>query len=219
MVGLGVLPGGSFSEAVGVSADGSVIAGISGSPRGNQAFRWTAATGMVGLGALPGGQFFSAASGISADGSVVVGASRSAQGIEAFRWTAATGMVGLGALPGGGFFSYGRAVSADGSVIVGDSITNLGSEAFIWDSGGGIRNLRGLLIGLGDDLTDWQLVDARGVSADGRTIVGLAENISGHQEAYVARLGPNGAVPAPTSCLLAALGAISLAGYAWGQRR
>ena len=40
---------------------------------GDEAFRWTQATGMVGLGDLPGGSFNSIAWGVSADGSVVVG--------------------------------------------------------------------------------------------------------------------------------------------------
>ena len=46
----------------------------------------------TGLGHLPGGTNFSAASGISPDGSVVVGFSGAAT--EAFRWTQATGWSG-----------------------------------------------------------------------------------------------------------------------------
>jgi hypothetical protein len=38
-----------------------------------EAFRWTAESGMVGLGDLPDGQVLSNALGVSADGSVVVG--------------------------------------------------------------------------------------------------------------------------------------------------
>jgi probable HAF family extracellular repeat protein len=53
--GLGFLPGDTYtySAASGVSADGSVVVG-----RGeSQAFRWTQAGGMVGLGVLPVGSF------------------------------------------------------------------------------------------------------------------------------------------------------------------
>ncbi|MCP4247568.1 MAG: HAF repeat/PEP-CTERM domain-containing protein, partial [bacterium] len=107
--GLGDLPGGSvFSLAQGVSADGSVVAGISESSTstpGWEAFRWSVCDGMGGLGYLPGSIFNSSANGISADGSTIVGVSDSASGPEAFRWTAAGGMVGLGDLPGGTFFS------------------------------------------------------------------------------------------------------------------
>jgi len=76
MIGLGDLPGGSFSgQAQGVSADGSVVVGQSDSGLGgNEAFRWTDPNGMVGLGDLPGYIFSSFASSISSDGLVVVGA-------------------------------------------------------------------------------------------------------------------------------------------------
>ena len=97
MVGLGDLPGGDFfSQANGVSADGSTVVGHSSSAAdaGNydeEAFRWTAAAGMVGLGDLPGGDFYSDALDVSADGSTVVGVSISTgdsfTGLQAFRWT------------------------------------------------------------------------------------------------------------------------------------
>ena len=48
--GLGFLPGASSSRASGISANGTVVIGYSGT----EAFRWSAATGMVGLGDLPG---------------------------------------------------------------------------------------------------------------------------------------------------------------------
>ncbi len=74
---LGTLPGGNFgSDANGITPDGNVVVGYSSSPTGPQAFRWTSATGMMGLGHLgPGDHFADAAHGISADGSVVVGES------------------------------------------------------------------------------------------------------------------------------------------------
>jgi probable HAF family extracellular repeat protein len=72
--GLGDLPGGYYdSVAIGVSADGSVVVGISSSNLSSQAFRWTKSTGMVNLGALPGGSSFSHASDISNNGSIIVG--------------------------------------------------------------------------------------------------------------------------------------------------
>ena len=55
-VSLGDLPGGRFqSAAIGVSGDGHVVVGEGSSPQGREAFRWTAETGMIGLGDLPGG--------------------------------------------------------------------------------------------------------------------------------------------------------------------
>src|SRR5687767_13247383 len=50
MAGLGYLSGETGSNANVVSADGAVVAGTSGS----RGFRWTSATGVVDIGALPG---------------------------------------------------------------------------------------------------------------------------------------------------------------------
>jgi probable HAF family extracellular repeat protein len=131
MVSLGYLAGGTnFSYANGVNADGSIIVGQSDSAIGPQAYRWTQATGMVGLGILTGG-LWSSASNVSGDGTVVVGISDSTNGDEAFRWTESTGMVGLGDLAGGTFASVALAVNSDGTVIVGKGTTASGTEAFI----------------------------------------------------------------------------------------
>jgi probable HAF family extracellular repeat protein len=148
MVGLGHLPGGTYSSPNGISADGSVIVGSSSSTSGNQAFRWTAGSGMVGLGYLPGSTN-SSANGVSADGSVVVGTSSSGSGSQAFRWTASSGMVGLG-----GNSSSATAVSGDGSIVVG----NNNGQAFRWTAGSG-------MVGLGGG-------SATAVSGDGSVIVG-----------------------------------------------
>ena len=115
------LRGGFESVAASVSADGSVVVGLGLAASRFEAFRWTEATGMVGLGDLAGGGG-SEATGVAADGLVIVGiANREcciSLAFEAFRWTEATGMVGLGDLPGLSFDSRAFAVSADGSVIV-----------------------------------------------------------------------------------------------------
>ena len=162
--GLGDLPGSVLeSVAYGVSADGSVVVGYGFSAGGViEAFRWTEADGMQGLGALPG-VVGSIARGVSADGSVIVGES----GGEAFRWTAVGGMQGLGSLVGAsqpGSAAYD--VSADGSVVIGWSryASNVGQRAFRWTTTGGMVAL------LDDTLPNASI--ARAVSADGSTIVG-----------------------------------------------
>lgn len=195
MLNLGHLAGGVDACAFGVSSDGSVVVGQSLAPSPpeagstNQAFRWTADDGMVALGDLPGGVFSSSAYATSADGSVVVGGSNSAFGYEAFRWTADGGMVGLGELPGGIFNSHAKATSADGSIIVGLSNSGSGHDAFIWTADEGMRSLYEVLsIDFGLDLAGWQLADAAGISADGRTIVGVGINPDGHQEAFIAKI-------------------------------
>jgi len=183
--GLGDLPGlGGFrSEAFGVSADGSIVVGLSVSGVG-EAFRWTQAGGMVGLGFLPNATFLtSQARGVSDDGLVVVGDSN--PGNTACRWTPTTGIAALGVLPGH-TQSIALAASADGSVIVGRSGS---SGAFVWDANNGIRDLKATLENeFGLDLTGWTLTSAEGVSADGLTIVGGGQNPSGNFEAFRARL-------------------------------
>jgi probable HAF family extracellular repeat protein len=215
MVGLGDLPGGSFSSwAYRVSADGSIIVGYSNSANGQEAFRWTQGTGMVALGDLSGGSFESGATGVSADGSVIVGGSSSANGTEAFRWTQGTGMVGLGDLAGGDFYSQAWGVSANGSVVVGRGNSANGFEAFIWNSTQGMRSLKQVLTNdYGLNLAGWTLNDARGISADGLTVVGYGTNPSGVSEGWLARLNPqnNPSVPEPSSIL--GLGLFSLVGF------
>lgn len=107
---------------------------------------------------------------------------------EAFRWTSSGGMVGLGDLPGGSFNSLAFGVSADGSVVVGRSLTASGFEAFIWDETNGMQRLADVLTDAGLDLTGWTLEQATGVSADGKTLVGVGTNPSGDDEAWVASL-------------------------------
>ena len=172
--GLGVLPGGIInSEASGVSGDGSVVVGTSGSASGNEAFRWTEAGGMVGLGNLPGGSG-SGASGVSGDGSVVVGDGNSSSSpLEAFRWTEAGGMVGLGFLPGSVLtISKAIGVSADGSVVVGGGPSSSGTEAFRWTESGG-------MVGLGHLPGGFFSSNAFAVSADGSVVVGVSPSSSG----------------------------------------
>jgi probable HAF family extracellular repeat protein len=203
--GLGDLPGGGFnSTAFGVSADGVTIVGRGASGAGTEAFRWTAADGMGGLGDLPDGAFNSTAYATSADGAVIVGSGESADGLEAFRWTSGGGMVGLGDLPGGIFRSRAFAVSADAAVVVGDSTSADGSEAFVWDVDAGMRSLREVLQSdYGLDLTGWTLLAARGISANGLTIVGYGLNPAGAGEAWMAR------IPEPASVLLFLAGALA----------
>jgi hypothetical protein len=108
-------------------------------------------------------------------------------------------MVGLGDLPGGAVLSAAYATTADGSVVVGSagiagSCTPFGCQtaprAFIWDATNGLRDLNTVLTGLGLDLGGWVLREARGISADGRVIVGTGTNPDGNFEAWRVELTP-----------------------------
>jgi probable HAF family extracellular repeat protein len=223
MVGLGGLPGSPvWSSASGVSADGTVIVGqargLTMAPNENHAFRWTAETGMVAL-PRPANATFAGANGISADGSVIIGRMDvghppgppgESQDV-AFRWTSATGMVSLGDLPGGTVNSTAFDVSADGSVIVGigETAAEPGvpsvNEAFYWTTDAGMRNLREVLVSFGaTNLDGWLLTEARGVSADGLTVVGTAISPAGVQQAFVAT------IPEPSTVALVSVAAAAL---------
>jgi len=136
MVGLGFLPGVNGRRANAVSADGSTVIGFTGSVGSRvgfnggggqgQAFRWTSATGMVGLGSL-----IVSANAVSADGSTIVGQFTSPPGqpftgVGAFIWEGAHGMrpigqvlTGLGVDLTGWELTDATGISADGQTIVG----------------------------------------------------------------------------------------------------
>lgn len=92
-------------------------------------------------------------------------------------------------------WSVAKAASADGSVIVGDPFQGSGDCTFIWEAQHGIRSLHEVLINdYGLDLTGWQLSEARGISADGNTIVGFGTNPAGQNEGWIANLAPSLAI-------------------------
>lgn len=178
---LGTL-GGAESAALALARDSLVIVGwaqnVDQQPR---AFRWTSTTGMQDLGTLGGAR--SEASAVSADGSVVVGRAENASRLwRAFRWTASTGMLELGTL--GGRESAALAVSADGTTVVGWAATPTGDwHAFRWTPEKGMEDLNtAYASAVGRSL----LYVARGISADGRYIVGYGINAAtGRREAYL----------------------------------
>lgn len=167
---LGFLPGGFyFSDASGVSADGSVVVGTSHSSNGGfEAFRWTKDTGMHGLGDLPGGDFESMATSVSSNGTVVVGRGSAQESAlaDGFRWSFDTGLQPLGNFSTLGFnFSYALGVSDDGRIAVGGSRSASGNEAFRWTEDAGLTGLGDLPGGSFESYAD-------AISSDGKVIVG-----------------------------------------------
>lgn len=183
------------ADARGISADGAVVVGHSQhkTNRG-QAFQWTEATGMQGLGFLPDARVDSSyATAVSADGNVIVGSGSSGRPLvldEAFVWTAGTGMVGLGVVdqPVDPLTEYARSeargISSDGFVIVGSSDFNRSgadpvdrTEAFRWTATGGMQGLGDLPGGAFHSI-------AADTTADGSVVVGSAASAQGG-EAFV----------------------------------
>jgi probable HAF family extracellular repeat protein len=140
MQAMGEIPGGTGSEALGLSPDGSVATGdgyIDVSLSAFHAFRWTAAGGMQDLGVLAGG-LNSQGRAISADNSVIVGTSDSTMGAHAFLWTHTFGMVDLDAYLSsrgldltGWSLTQASGISADGSAIAGYGDFNGVTRAFL----------------------------------------------------------------------------------------
>ncbi len=188
-----------------ISADGSVIIGYSGGERCDntslqttcEAFRWTEASGLVGLGNLSGsGTPESRAFGVSSDGAVIVGGDDTQDGgWQSYRWTQDGGMQNLGMLAEQVHESRANAVSASGNIVVGTIgrpfETDLG--AFIWTSEDGMRRVDDVLIndfGLRKQIAGWTLTSAVDVSDDGMTIVGGGINPAGNDAGWVAVLTP-----------------------------
>lgn len=194
-------------KAYDASYTGSVIVGQAagnlgpGQP-GDLAYRWTATTGAVPIGAFPRDQrLLSSAHAVSANGSVVAGNSQHGDGsYEPFRWSAATGFVGLGDVPGGMGLSNATGMSADGSIIVGHAFSPLAVEAFRWTADSGMQVFHDYT------LDGFIAKSATAISADGSTIVGHGTpRVGGPNEAFLwteagglQRLGdlPGGAVGA-----------------------
>ena len=154
-----------FSEARGISADGSVIVGQSDSLINDNvvpvAFRWTLATGIQ---RVPGFPFTTRteAMGVSNNGLAIAGSSiffaEPTDRYTGFRFANGS-FESLGSLifP---LTSRALAISRDGATLVGQS----GSLAFRWTSAGGMQSL-GLLAGQNSAV-------AHAVNADGSIVVG-----------------------------------------------
>ncbi len=188
MTDIGTLNGGRNSFATGVSSDGTVVAGTSvdgSAGNSNRAFRWTASNGMTSLGSLSG--LGSTANAVSADGEVIVGYDNVAGGSwTAVRWQDGV-MQDLGRLPGDSY-SEAYAVSGDGSVVVGYSQNQLGTtRAFRWSQDTGMQSIHDWLTDNGLEAPITLNSVARGVSADGETVLANLQFTGSQYEPYLVR--------------------------------
>lgn len=120
-----------------LSDDGTTIVGRGYDEVGGfvEGFRWSAANGLEGLGAMPHTNPRSEAFGVSADGTVVAGSSRNYDLAPGFRWEEGVGMASIGPLT-----QVPRRV--DG--VSGDGLTVFGyekSETWLWTAAGGYVHL------------------------------------------------------------------------------
>ena len=171
------------SWAYAVSADGVYTGGSMDNSGTQVAMRWSSGGGAELIGTLATPTAESAIYALSANGSVATGYSYNGATYEAFRWENGVGMEGLGTLTPTSM-SFGQAISADGKIITGQNIDGGVYTAFRWTASDGMQSLTSILDAHHVDYTGWELNDARGISADGKLIVG-AGTFGGESRAYL----------------------------------
>ncbi len=161
MVGLAGLPGSSFTEGNGISADGTTVVGVCAGPDVSQGFRWTAKEGMTGLGTLPDGGN-TAALAASGDGRIVVGFANTRLPAEAIVWDITHGIRNLQRLLieqhadlTGWQLDTALAISSDGHTIVGSGYHNGTTEAWVARVGDLTRPELSVAIGGGGLKLSW----------------------------------------------------------------
>ena len=155
------LPGDAETNVQGVSGDGAVVVGTSGSYESERAFCWTAEEGVVAL------EMFgadSSARAVSADGTTIVGVS---DGLGV-RWI--NGELEVLEAPEDYPYIYPASVSADGNVMAGRAFPPFGpfGIAMRWTPDEGV-------IDLGSLEPDDYPVAAYAISDDGLVIAGISE--------------------------------------------
>ena len=168
--GLGFLPNGFSSEATAISRDGSTIVGLSDQTNGSRlAFAWRAGTGFTILPSGTDGTAF----GVNHDGRIVVGFVDGNLGGVMWRDAVATPLL----LSPGLVTATPRAVSDDGGVAVGVARPAVGpsqlggvwTPALGWELATDYLTRHGVVVPQG-----LILGNVAAVSADGRTLAGLA---------------------------------------------
>jgi probable HAF family extracellular repeat protein len=127
---------GGESFAWDINASGEVVGQWNG-PTHQQAFRYTAATGMVLLNGLNNGQQ-SVAIGINRSGQIVGWSGLSISSLSGTLWDGSS-VIPLGTL--GGRSSVGTAINDNGLVVGRADVSSAQQRPFLWTATGGMRNL------------------------------------------------------------------------------
>ncbi len=177
---LGRLPGGAnYASAAGISADGQVVVGSSGSSLAfwGESYRWTPENGIEGLGSIDGVPG-SDAYGVSPDGNWIVGYAGLNGVPDSYIWNERTGGILLGDLGGADFDSRAFDVSRNGRVVIGSASSPQGLQAYRWTPNGG-------MVGLGFFDENNPHSGAYAVNADGSKIVGFSGTSATSGEAFL----------------------------------
>lgn len=195
------------TRANAVSSNGSVIAGWQDAEDGfRQAAVWR--NGVQTVLTDGEGNALGEAQTISNDGTWVTGVGNYAADGELWRWSEATGYQALGTKLAESHSSTSfTAMNGDGTAMIGYS-RGFGpprqGQGLIWTSSLGVMNLNDYVASQGIDTGGVTLALPLGMSADGRTIVGLGSNSRG----WVVRLPAP--VPEPATMAVLGLGAAAL---------
>jgi uncharacterized membrane protein len=209
----------SVSAATDVSGDGNVIVGWVGTNMDlRKAFRWEQGDDeLVPLPPLPTGETISYLNAVSHNGKHALGAVLVDHRPRAVILREHGPPLQLNTSD---FEILATAISDDGNTVVGVMGGGVGDRAFIWNPTHGVRDLRDVLAndyGLADELGDWRLTDIRGLSADGRTILGTAWEPTGPNQ-FTERLYIVN-VPEPSTYALATIGVLAMAGVIRQRKR
>lgn len=170
VINLGAFPGGTGSQAWGVSADGTTVVGMAGAIVNNtqvgRGFRWVAPSGPMQMIPVPATHQATRARSVNANGTVIAGDS---DGLP-FRWSVSGGTVFFPLLTGG---TYGWVTGVSGSGLALCGIANGNNFTLTrcvrWDSLGNST----LLAPVGPfdpNKTSY----GGGISGDGTIIVGMS---------------------------------------------
>ncbi|MCA9296894.1 MAG: hypothetical protein KC983_10255, partial [Phycisphaerales bacterium] len=180
-VSLGFLPNAgacpSRSNGYEMSADGSVVVGLSWDGCNGLGFRWTAATGMEPLEELANGS--NRASVVSGDGTVIGGFAQGSFSRTPAVWDGNLSGVLLDP-PSGDVLGEVQGISDDGEILLGE----WNGDAFRWSASTGME-----VIGQGQLIPGWQGI-AMDI-ADNGTIVGF-DFLQGNRRSWIQ---PNGTGP------------------------
>jgi uncharacterized membrane protein len=208
MIDLGSTVANRSSRANVASYDGKVVGGWQDASTGlRQGAVWINGTQQI-LTAAGTTNPVGEADAISANGRVLGGLGNAYNDNEAYLWTASTGAVGLGHLGDSSWRGDVLGLSADGSVAVGYDRPfgpALGGLGFISLNGAPMMDLTAYATRAGINLNGFTLALPTGISADGRTIVGIGYNASNTVQGFELQL-PLAAVPEPSSWVLLASG-------------
>jgi probable HAF family extracellular repeat protein len=182
------LPAGSSGGSVqGLSQNGLVAVGATGTGAVTPGFTWTATGGRVDFGLQPGMPAHTFAADVNSGGETIVGwmMGTSVPQQRAYRRMDSGPLESLGVLPNE-TRSLANGVSGDGTIVVGNAehdvpgpFPGTGGQAFRWTQGGGMQ-------GLGYLSPNGYRSQAYGISRNGSVIVGTSQSNGafGPEEAF-----------------------------------